>query len=72
MICNVCSSDKLLEGGFLTGHGLEFFAPIPKRSRFFTDIYTSKLSVIACKDCGNIVQIKLQNLEDLKKFDDVK
>jgi len=70
MICNVCNSEKLFEGTFVTGHGLEFFAPIPKRSWLYADAYTSKLSAIACKDCGNIVQVKLQNLEGLKKLED--
>ena len=68
MTCNVCNSDKLLEGMFATGSGLEFLAKIPKQSWPYFDVYTSKLDAIACKSCGT-VQVKLQDLERLKKLE---
>ena len=69
MKCYVCNSDRLLEGNFATGHGLEFFAKKPKHSFPYFKAYSSKLDAIACKDCGTLVQVKLQNLDDLKKFE---
>ena len=68
MTCNACSSDNVIEGK-LESNTLRFTVLTPKQSFPYVEIYDSKLGATACKDCGNIVQVKLQNLEGLKKLE---
>ena len=71
LTCQMCNSDRLFEGEISSGYTVYFFVNMPKQSFPYVDSYKSKLGAIACKDCGNIVQVKLRNLDGLKKLEGI-
>ena len=71
MTCQVCNSDRLFEGEIDGSTSKPFVATTPKQSFPWVNVYASMLDATACKDCGTIVQVKLRNLEGLKKLDDI-
>ena len=71
MTCPICNSDKLLEGKIDGSTRLPFSVQIPIQSFPYVQGFSSKLDATVCKECGNIVQVKVRNLEGLKKLEDV-
>ncbi|MCL2546797.1 MAG: hypothetical protein FWE06_06340 [Oscillospiraceae bacterium] len=59
--CEKCGSDNLRQGE-LTGYGGSLFNPDGKRSIFGM----LKVTAIACKNCGNVFNLALENPHKLK------
>lgn len=65
MKCKECGSQNIMEGKLSTGTGGVIFSTIENQPKIpFTKKY-STLIAFACKDCGNILSIKLENPEKI-------
>lgn|GEM_PF-3160054 len=69
MSCNICASNSLIEGMISGGRPVFFETKFPGPFKWLPVPFVSKVGVIACKDCGNIVQMRLLDLEGLKKLE---
>ena len=67
MKCEKCGSENVIIGKLSTGlGGLVFTTEKSQKKLPFTKNY-SVISASACKDCGNIYDLKIVNPENVKR-----